>query len=91
MPGAHRESDNRYCSATNVPGQQTVRVNSIPWTVDGQNNTHGQGALISIVGSTVRIGGIRVIVFGDIAAPDNLFHPAPPTDPEGHSDNVNAY
>jgi uncharacterized Zn-binding protein involved in type VI secretion len=91
MPGAHREDDNRYCGATNKPEQQHVRANGQPWTVHGQENTHGHGELISVVGSTVRIGGIRVIVFGDTAARDDADHPGPPTDPEGHSDNVNAY
>lgn len=91
MPGAHRQSDNRYCGATNKPGQQTVTVNGIPWTVEGQENTHNNGQLISVVGSTVRIGGIKVIVFGDAASGDDLDHPLPPTDPEGHSGNVNAY
>ena len=91
MPGAHREDDNRYCGATNQPAQQTVRVNGQPWTVEGQEDTHGDGQLISVVGSTVRIGGIKVIVFGDRAEDDDFGHPAPPTDPEGHSDNVTAY
>jgi uncharacterized Zn-binding protein involved in type VI secretion len=91
MPGAHRESDKRYCGATNKPGQQTVRVNGIPWTVEGQQNTHDNGALISRVGSTVRIGGIKVIVQGDTASSDDADHQPPKTDPKGHSGDVNAY
>lgn len=91
MPGSHRESDSRYCGATNQPQQQTVRVNGKPWTVEGQENVHGAGQLVSIVGSTVRIGGIKVIVFGDTAVVDNLGHPPSLTKPLGHSNDVSAY
>ena len=91
MPGAHRQSDTRYCGATNETMFEDVRVNGSPWTVEGQGNTHGGGALNAVVGTSVRIHGIPVIVFGDTAGADNAAHPLPPTDPEGHSDDVRAY
>jgi uncharacterized Zn-binding protein involved in type VI secretion len=91
MPGAHRQSDRRYCTATNKTLYEDVRVNGSPWTVDGQENTHDDGRLISVVGSTVRIHGQKVIVFGDTANSDDAGHPLPPTDPEQKSDNVRAY
>jgi uncharacterized Zn-binding protein involved in type VI secretion len=92
MPGAHREDDSRYCGAsTIVSGQGTVYVNGKLWAVEGDEETHGNGDLISTVGSTVLINGKRVIVFGDTASGDDQDHPLPPTDPQDKSSNVFAY
>lgn len=93
MPGAHRNDDLRYCMAkTIVVGQSTVRVNGKLWAVQDDPNTHGEGNLKSVVGSTVHIEGKRVIVaVGDIALPDLALHPVPPTDPATASANVKAY
>ena len=48
--------------------------------------------MISVYGSTVKIGGKKVIVaVGDKAGPDSKKHPAPPTDPKGASATVIVY
>lgn len=92
MPGAHREDDTRYCSALTIAeGQSTVFVNGKLWAVENDPESHGEGRLISVVGSTVFIEGKKVIVFGDTATGDNAGHPSGPTDPQGKSDTVFAY
>ena len=91
MPGAHRHNDSRFCGATTI-SSGTVRVNGRAWAVEGDPNTHGGGELISVYGSTVRIGGKKVIcAVGDKAGGDNALHPIPPTDPSSSSGNVFVY
>jgi len=93
MPGIHRHGDSRFCGATTVAtGQSTVRVGGKLVAVEGDQSTHVGGALISVYGSTVKIGGKKVIVaVGDKAGPDSKKHPAPPTDPKGASATVIVY
>lgn len=92
MPEAHRDSDTRNCGATTiVGGQSTVFVNGLLWAVEGDPESHGNGNLISVVGSSVFIGGIKVIVLGDTATSDNALHNPPSTDPNQGSSDVFAY
>ncbi len=94
MPGAHRNSDSRFCGAsTTVTNQSTVFVNGRLWAVEGDKNTHGNGDLISVYGArNVYIEGKRVIVsVGDEADPDLAEHPTGPTNPSSSSGNVFAY
>ncbi len=93
MPGAHRDTDTRFCGAKTIASQTNVKVNGKPWAVDGDPSTHGAGNLIQVYGpGNVRIGGVKVIcAVGDKASADNEFHPVPPTDPLGHSTNVFVY
>jgi len=95
MPPVHRHGDGRTCGATTVvSGQTTVKVNGKLWAVEGDGNSHGGGAL-SASGSTVKIGGIKVIVHTpDAGAADSLCpidpdHCSTPTN--GGSGNVNCY
>lgn len=79
MPAAHRHDDLRICGATTtVIGQSTVFVNDKLWSVDGDPNTHGDGALIPGGAPTVFINGKGVIVLGDHANPDALCIPVGP-------------
>lgn len=73
MPQAHRNGDLRTCGgATIVTGQGTVFVNGQLWSVLGDPDSHGSGALIA-TGTTVFAGGLPVIVlFPDPATPDAL-------------------
>ena len=92
MPGAHRHGDSRFCGATTIASDGGVYVNGKLWAVNDDPNTHGAGNLQSVVGSTVTVGGKRVIVaVGDKAGPDNALHPVPPTDPSTASSDVFAY
>lgn len=94
MPGAHRQSDSRFCGAkTNVEGQGTVSVNGRLWAVNGDPNSHGEGRLKAVYGAlNVWIEGKRVIVaVGDVAGGDLKGHPLPPTDPQSSSGDVFAY
>lgn len=94
MPGAHRNGDLRFCGATTiVTGQSTVRVNGQLWAVEGDKNSHGEGALVATTGAlNVRIGGKKVIcAVGDTAEVDLLGHIPGQTDPSGSSGNVNVY
>lgn len=96
MPAAHRDGDPRSCGATTVvSGQDFVFVDGKLWAVEGDQNSHGGGALIP--GETgVYIAGKPVIVHApDSAAPDALCpvvggtHCAPAT--AGGSDGTFAY
>lgn len=92
MPGAHRHNDKRFCGATTVAVDRKVYVNGRVWAVEDDENSHGGGGLISVYGSTVRIGGKRVIcAVGDKARGDDALHPIPPTDPSTSSKNVYVY
>lgn len=94
MPGAHRDTDDRYCGGkTIVVGQNNVFVNNLLWAVKNDPEDHGHGELIPVYGwKNVYINNKLVIcAIGDKAYPDDAFHPAPPTDPYEHSDNVFVY
>lgn len=92
MPKVHRHGDSRFCGATTiVQGQSNVYVNGKLWAVEGDPNTHVLGNLISVVGSTVKINGKKVIVLGDAATADLFPHSPPLTHPSGTSPNVSAY
>lgn len=71
MPyGAHRAGDSRTCSGlTIVTKQTTVFVNNRLWAVEGDENNHGDGALVPVTGDTVFVENKLVIVHG----PDNAF------------------
>ena len=72
MAYSHRQNDARACGATTiVSGQDFVLVDGKLWSVDGDNNTDGGGAL-STSHSWLTIGGKGIIVNGDSAAPDSL-------------------
>lgn len=96
MPGAHRDTDSRFCGAkTIVVGQSSVKVNGILWAVEGDIDTHcNQGSLSAVYGPrNVYIEKKRVIcAMGDTASDDmagcEVLHPAGSTDPLGHSSDV---
>lgn len=75
---AHLDGQARACGAsTVVEGQDFVFIDGELWAVEGDPNTHGNGDLIAATGSTVRIGGKKVIVHGpDPAEMDDLGHVA---------------
>lgn len=92
MAAVHRHGDSRSCGATTiVEGQTNVFVNGKLWSVENDPNSHGEGRLQSVVGNTIKINGKNVIVLGDIAGTDLLFHPTGPTNPSSASDTVFAY
>lgn len=99
MPGAHRDTDKRFCDAkTIVTGQSTVYVNGLLWAVEGDLDDHcNQGALQAVYGSkSIYIEGKNIIcAVGDIAAPDKedcfIVHPTGATNPKGKSPNVSVY
>lgn len=73
MAIAHRNGDLRACGATTiVSGQNFVFVDGQLWSVNGDANSHGNGQLISSLQNYITIGGIRVILVGDQASPDDL-------------------
>lgn len=94
MPGAHRDADLRFCTAlTTVIGQDRCFVNGKLWAVENDPETHGHGELIAVTGyRNVYINGkLAICAVSDKAYPDSAGHPAPPTDPQGHSTNVFIY
>lgn len=94
MPGAHRDRDDRFCTAlTTVINQSSVYVNDRLWAVENDPETHGHGELIAVYGpKNVYIEGKHVIcAIGDTAYPDDALHPLPPTDPREHSPDVFVY
>lgn len=99
MPGAHRHTDSRICGATTtVIGQDDVFVNNLLWSVVGDTNTDGDGALTLSGDSetgTVYINNIQVIVGVTDASPDTLCYVVGPPhcNPQssGVSENVFAY
>lgn len=94
MPGAHRNGDSRFCSATTiVQNQSTVYVNNKLWAVEGDPNSHGAGNLNAVTGAkNVYIENKKVIVaVGDTAEGDNQDHPKGSTNPSSSSGNVFAY
>ncbi len=75
MPAVHRDTDLRLCGATTASVQsRSVYVNSLLWSIDGDPNTHGDGALTAAT-NNVFIGGTAVCNDNDSAAPDALCAP----------------
>lgn len=75
MPGGHRDTDNRFCSAkTVVTNQSTFFVNGLKAAVEGDLDTHNNlGALVSQSTGTFFIEGKKMIVaIMDGAQPDQL-------------------
>ncbi len=92
MPITHRNNDTRVCgAATVVTGQSSVKVEGELWAVEGDQNNHIAGDLVSTVGDSVTINGKKVIVVGDTAIPDNVGHPPPLTKPATGASTVNCY
>ena len=94
MPGAHRDQDGRKCGAkTIVTVNTSVKVNGKLWAIEDNECDHTGGPLKPVVGDSVKVHGVKVIVFGDEAkSPDNSGHnPTSETIPEEKSDNVFAY
>ena len=99
MPGAHRDTDSRFCGATTkVTGQSKVLVNGLLWAVEGDKDTHcNEGELSAVYGSKcIEISGKKIIcAMGDAAASDHSCtppeHPAGSTNPLGHSYQVLVY
>ena len=79
---AHRNGDLRTCGAsTIVTNQSTVFVNNRLWAVEGDKNSHGNGDLIPVTGTTIFVENKLVIVHGpDSASADDLC----PIDGEPH-------
>ena len=72
MPSVHREDDLRVNGAATISvGQSTVRINSKLVAVVGDPDDATGGEFLEN-GSTVKIGGISVIVVGDSALPDGI-------------------
>jgi uncharacterized Zn-binding protein involved in type VI secretion len=72
MAIAHRNGDLRDCGATTiVKGQNFVTVDGALWSVDGDDNSDGDGALHTSH-SWITISGLGIIVVGDVADPDDL-------------------
>lgn len=73
MPAVHRDTDPRTCGATTiVSGQSHVYANGLLISVDGDNNSHGGGAL-NAGSKNVYINGKAVVNDSpDSAAADGL-------------------
>lgn len=72
MPAVHRQGDTRTCGATTiVTGQSSVYANNKLISVNGDNNSHGGGALIASTNG-LYIGGKMVCDDNDIASADGL-------------------
>jgi uncharacterized Zn-binding protein involved in type VI secretion len=72
MSYSHRHGDSRACGATTVvSGQNFVQVEGKLWSVNGDPNTHGGGAL-NTSNDWLTISGKGIIVNGDSAAADAL-------------------
>jgi hypothetical protein len=75
MPSVHRNTDSRACGATTVSEQnRNVFVNGLLWSINGDPNSHGGGALVAAT-NNVFIGGIAVCNNNESAAPDALCAP----------------
>lgn len=73
MAQIHRDTDLRICGATTIAtNQSSVYLNGLLIAVEGDQCSHGGGALISTSGKGLFIEGKQVIVVGDSALPDNL-------------------
>jgi len=72
MPGISRDSDS--AGGDLIPSQSTVRVNSESVIVNGDGvaghgiSPHIPQTIVSTLQSTVKIGGIKVIIAGDPAS-----------------------
>lgn len=88
MPRAHRHGDLRFCGSTTVvSGQTSVYVNGVLVAVEGDMSTHDEGALISVAGTTY-VNNKKVIVKGDEASLDDVFHIPPWPYPKEFSTDV---
>jgi uncharacterized Zn-binding protein involved in type VI secretion len=75
MAYCHRHGDSRACGATTiVTGQNFVKVDGQLWSVNGDPDSHGGGAL-STTHPWLTINGIGIIVQGNSAAADSLCLP----------------
>jgi hypothetical protein len=75
MPSVHRNTDSRACGATTVSAQsRNVFVNGLLWSINGDPNSHGGGALVAAT-KNVFIGGVAVCNNNDSATPDALCAP----------------
>jgi hypothetical protein len=92
MPGVHRHGDARQCGATTVvSNQDNVFANGKLIAVQGDQNTHGAGALnASINPGTVFINDLELVVNGSTAAVDGSGHLSTASASEG-STNVFAF
>jgi hypothetical protein len=79
MPAVHRNGDSRSCGATTiVTGQGTVYVNNKLVSVQGDKNTHINGALLASVNpGTVFAENKEIVVVGSDASGDNSGHNNP--------------
>ena len=72
MAGGHRHGDSRICGATTVVSINTsVFANDVLISVDGNANSHGNGAL-SASCNHLFVHDTLVVDNGDSAAPDTL-------------------
>lgn len=92
MPKAHRNGDSRTCGGTTiVTNQSTVYVNGELWSVVGDMNNHGQGALRAVLSQHIFIENkLAIVTPGDQAEVDNQ-HPEPDTWPLTGSADVLPY
>ena len=75
----HRHTDARVCGATTVvTGQDTVFINGLLQSVDGDPNTHGAGGLIARCKEVYVHGILCVNHSSDNANPDALCPPIGP-------------
>lgn len=96
MPQAHRHTDSRFCNATTiVSGQSSVYVNNKLWAVEGDQDTHTDGALIAAYApmNTYIENKLIIVAPGDSANPDynDPRHPTPLSRPKTGSTNTYAY
>lgn len=72
----HRNTDGRSCGAkTTVTGQSNVFANSLLVSVQGDLNTHGEGALGATVnGGTVFVNGKKMVLQGSASGHDSKSH-----------------
>lgn len=95
MPGVHRDGDARICEATTiVSGQSTCYANGRLISVDGDENTHGEGPNKPVYGAknVYYEGKLVICAPGDsVHSPDLLFHPEGVADPSESSTDVFVY
>ena len=69
----HRERDSRTCGASTLTQVSNVRINGRFVSTEGDNNSHGGGALkATLTVGKVRAGNRPIILQGDPAGPDAL-------------------
>ena len=76
MPGVHRQGDARTCGATTiVTGQSTVFANGLLISVNGDQNSHGDGQLVAACNNLFINNKLAVNNTPDSAAADDLCPP----------------